>query len=256
MAEADLLEKLGIDAVEEANAIRFLLLLISDIESVRNHVSIKEAWKALHFDVALFNDFITTTREVLDGVKKPHSAADFLASFKNTQFYKDNSTKLTDKVILNFLNAAKNVSKNTYGEYGLAHWRDINPRDVGDKAYLVLKHHGKPEHYIKITELINKNYSDGREAHKETVHNELIKDRRFVLVGRGIYGLAEWGYKPGVVSDVIIEILKKVNGPLPRKEIIEQVLAQRMVQRNTILVALSDKKKFRKVGREGYELAV
>lgn len=256
IAEADLLELLGIAAIEEANAVRFLLRLVSEVDSLKNHDHIKEAWKAVHFDVGLFNQFVGVAKEVLESSKKPHSSEKFLSTFKDTEFYKANESKLSDKVIINFLNAAKHVSKNAYGEFGLAHWRSINPRDVGDKAYLVLKHHQKAEHYTKITDLINAYYTGGRKAYKETVHNELIKDDRFVLVGRGIYGLAEWGYKPGVVADVIEEILKKAGKPLSREEIVAKVLEQRKVQRNTILVGLSNKEKFSKVGKDQYSLAI
>lgn len=255
MAEADLLEKLGTEAIEEANAVKFLLLLVGELESIRNHAHIKDAWKAVHFDIGLFNSLLAVARQVLESEKKPHKPEQFLKAFKETSFYREHETRLSDKTILNFLDAAKHIDKNAYSEYGLSHWREISPKDVGDKAYLVLKHHGKPEHFAKITELINTNYPDGRKAHKETVHNELIKDERFVLVGRGIYGLAEWGYKKGVVADVITEVIKNAGKPLSRKEIVEEVSKQRVVQRNTILVALSNKKKFRKISKDLYDTA-
>ena len=126
---------------------------------------------------------------------------------------------------------------------------------MGDKAYLVLKHHGKPEHYSAITKMINENKFDERSAYQETVHNELIKDDRFVLVGRGIYALSEWGFKKGVVADVIREILKSAGKPLSRDEIINEVLKRRQVKRNTILVGLSNRKNFQKVGKDKYLLA-
>lgn len=254
MAEVDLLEHLGVEAIEEANAVRFLLLLIEEVENIRGHEHIRDAWAALQFDTALFNKFIGETKSVLEAAAKPHGAERFLENFKKTDFYKENSDRLTDKVILNFLSTARHISKNAFGEYGLAHWRDITPRDVGDKAYLVLKHHGKPEHYTHITELINKHHPGSRKAYKETVHNELIKDKRFILVGRGIYALAEWGFKPGVVADVIAEVLTEAKKPLTRDEIIEAVLKRRLVKKNTILVGLSNRKRFVKVGKNQYQL--
>lgn len=254
MAEADLLERLGVEAIEEANAVRFLFLLIEEVESIRGHVHVRDAWKALQFDTVLFNEFIVESRKVLEDAGKPHGSERFLEKFKTTDFYKQHSEHLPDKVILNFLNTARHISKNAFGEYGLAAWRDITPRDVGDKAYLVLKHHGKPEHYTNITELINKHHSTSRKAYKETTHNELIKDKRFVLVGRGIYALAEWGYRPGVVADVIAEVLQEVGKPLTRDEIITEVMKRRMVKKNTILVGLSNRKRFAKVGKNQYQL--
>jgi DNA-directed RNA polymerase delta subunit len=127
-------------------------------------------------------------------------------------------------------------------------------KEVGDKAYLVLKQHNKPEHYSEITNLINKAKFDARVAYKETVHNELIKDKRFILVGRGIYALSEWGFKPGVVADVIKEILVEAQKPLPKDKIIEEVLKKRHVKKNTILVGLSNKQYFKKVDKNLYTL--
>ena len=93
-----------------------------------------------------------------------------------------------------------------------------------------------------------------KKAHVATTHNELIKDPRFVLVGRGLYALAEWGYQPGVVRDVIKEILKK-QGPLTRDEVMEEVRKVRYVKDNTILVNLNDAKQFKKTKDGKYALA-
>ena len=79
----------------------------------------------------------------------------------------------------------------------------------------------------------------GREAHPATTHNELIKDGRFVLVGRGLYALKEWGYQPGVVRDVIREILER-EGPLSREDIIDRVKRERYVKDATIAVNLQN----------------
>src|SRR5581483_10671933 len=97
--------------------------------------------------------------------------------------------------------------------------------------------------------MINKAKFDHRTAYKETVHNELIKDNRFILIGRGIYALSEWGYKAGVVADVLTDVLRAAGRPLSRDQIIEEVLKRRVVKKNTILVGLSNKKLFKKVGK-------
>ena len=94
----------------------------------------------------------------------------------------------------------------------------------------------------------------GRRAHAAPCHNELIKDPRFVLVGRGLYALSEWGYSNGVVRDVIKEILKK-GGPLSKEEIIDRVLKERYVKENTITVNLQNSKYFKKSKEGKYALA-
>jgi hypothetical protein len=181
---------------------------------------------------------------------------EFLDHFKQTEFYKQNQTELTDKVILNFLELAIEIEKNVFGHWGMNIWKEIKPKDVGDKAYLVMKYHQKPEHYSDITEMINKAKFDKKVAYKETVHNELIKDPRFILIGRGIYALSEWGYKPGVVAEVVVEILRQAKQPLSKEKIVEEVLKTRMVKKNTILVGLSNRQLFKKVGKNLYTLAL
>ena len=86
----------------------------------------------------------------------------------------------------------------------------------------------------------------------QTVHNELIKDPRFVLVGRGLYALKEWGYEEGQVKDVILKILKEARKPLPKEEILAGVLKQRMVKENTVLLNLNNKKYFLKTPEGKY----
>jgi hypothetical protein len=236
------------------NAVRFLLNLIHELEPVK-HSKIRESWAGLGFNKDLLSEFLEQARGVFQSYGKPMSAEKFIEEFKATDFYQANAAELNHKVIHNFLHTSAELQKNIFDEFGLSGWNEIRPKDVGDKAYLVMKHHGKPEHYATITELINKHNLDKRTAYKETVHNKLIKDPRFVLVGRGIYALAEWGYKPGVVSDMIKEILQKHGQPMSRDEIVEQVLRRRLVKKNTILVGLSNKSLFKKVGKNLYTIA-
>ncbi len=146
-----------------------------------------------------------------------------------------------------YLAVAKNIAPNVYGEYGLAHWPDVKTRGVRDKAYLVLKKRAQPMHFRDIVSEINKTFSLAKSAHTQTVHNELIKDNKFVLVGRGTYALADWGYKPGRVSDVLIRILKDAKRPLSREEIAEAVFKERKVKPNTIFLNLQNKKYFEKM---------
>jgi len=129
----------------------------------------------------------------------------------------------------------------------LKNWPEINPRGVKDNAYLVLLKTKKPLHFTQITKLINK-------ALPQTVHNELIKDPRFVLVGRGIYGLRDWGYEPGLVKDVIFKVLKTSRAPLAKQQILAHVLKQRFVKENTILLNLSNRKYFSKNLQGKYQI--
>ncbi|OGN34481.1 MAG: hypothetical protein A3F98_03085 [Candidatus Yanofskybacteria bacterium RIFCSPLOWO2_12_FULL_41_8] len=145
-----------------------------------------------------------------------------------------------------FLSVSKELGRNVFGEVGLVNWAEVKPKGVRDKAYLVLKKENKPKHFSEIAKLINTTAFSARKANTQTVHNELIKDSRFVLVGRGMYGLSEWGYRPGTVKDVLVDILKGSAKPVPKAELVAKVLGSRMVKENTILLNLQDSKVFSK----------
>jgi hypothetical protein len=143
----------------------------------------------------------------------------------------------------NYLAVSKRVGKNPYGDRGLTEWAEVNPRTVRDRIYLVMMKQGEPIHFRTIAKLINDAKFSSRLASAPTVHNELIKDKRFVLVGRGTYALAENGYEPGTAREVIHRILRK-NGPLRPKDIMLAVQKERLFKENTILVNLQNKSHF------------
>lgn len=145
--------------------------------------------------------------------------------------------EIKEKLLPFYLEISKKIQKNNKGLYGLKDWPEINPRKIKDKVYLVLKESQKPLHFTQVAGLIDS-------ALPQTVHNELIKDSRFVLVGRGIYALKEWGYQDGQVRDVIFNILKTAGRPLKKEEILEKTLKQRLVKENTVFLNLSNKKYF------------
>ena len=152
-----------------------------------------------------------------------------------------------NKTLYSILRAAKKIEQNKFGFWGIHNWREIKPKTINDKIYLVLKNSGEPMHFEQIAEQINKIGFDGKKANAATVHNELILDDKYVLVGRGLYGLKDWGYKKGTVIDVIEEILNEAKTPLTRDEIIAKVLEKRYVKKATIILALMNKEKFSKI---------
>lgn len=140
---------------------------------------------------------------------------------------------------------SKDVGKNIFNEFGLASWSEIRPRGVRDKAFLILKKEAKPLHFTNIAGLIQKvGFGLNKKVNVQTVHNELIKDDRFVLVGRGLYALSEWGYKSGTVKDVLTDILSNSNVSLTRTQLISKVQDARMVKENTIILNLQDSRRF------------
>ncbi len=153
-----------------------------------------------------------------------------------------------------FLRISKVIALSPLGAYGLTHWPEVMPKGVKDKAYIVLKQAQKPLHFLEITARINKLGVNGRKALKQTVHNELIKDDRFILVGRGLYGLSEWGFREGTVKDILKSIFKEKGTPLAREEIIPLVLKERFVQENTILLNLNNGGDFNRLRDGRYTL--
>jgi hypothetical protein len=146
----------------------------------------------------------------------------------------------------NYLGISKRIQKNPYGDVGLREWPEISPATVRDKIYLVLKKRVEPLHFEDIAKHINQVGFDEQEALAPTVHNELIKDNRFVLVGRGMYGLKEQGYEPGTAREVIAKVLKN-QGPLRPTDVVTHVNKQRFFKPNTILINLQNRNFFERM---------
>lgn len=233
----------------------FILNLTPRFNLLKEKGEFYRSWNIAGFDNDSAKKIIEEAGKLLEEEKKPMESAALISALKQKTDSQD-LKNMSDIAIDSYLSVSKLLDKNPFGEWGLASSPAIHPKDVGDKAFLVLEHHGQPEHYGKITELINKHHFDDRVANKESVHNELIKDARFVLVGRGIYALSEWGYKKGVVADIIQEILRDSPEPLSRDQIIAKVLKQRLVKRNTIIVGLSNRKLFEKTQDNRYRPAL
>ncbi len=141
------------------------------------------------------------------------------------------------------------------GRWGLVKWPMVNPKNIRDKIYVILKENGKQLHFNDIAKAIKDSDFKRKDVTTQAIHNELIKDKRFVLIGRGIYALKEWGYTKGTVSDVITEVLKAANEPLHRDEIVKRVLKSRFVKETTILLNLQGKPQFKRVAKATYTLA-
>jgi hypothetical protein len=142
-----------------------------------------------------------------------------------------------------WIKMSKKVGKNALGEWGVSLSPNIRVRGIRDLAYLVLRRHGSPMHFREVAKAIKQIF--GKDANEATCHNELIKDKRFVLVGRGLYALAKWGYSQGTVRDIIKTIIKD-KGPQSKDEILKKVLRERYIKENTVLVNLQNKKYFKK----------
>ena len=159
-----------------------------------------------------------------------------------------------NKAIYSILQAAREIEQNKFGHWGIDESREIRPKTINDKIYLILKNSGQPMHFAEIAEKINQVGFDKKPANAATVHNELILDDKYILVGRGLYGLKEWGYEKGTVTEVIEKVMVLAQRPLSREEIIDKVLKQRMVKKATINLALMNRQKFEPVAEGKYKI--
>lgn len=140
------------------------------------------------------------------------------------------------------------------GRWGLVKWPTVNPKNIRDKIYVILRENGKHMHFNDIAGAIKKSDFKRKDVTTQAIHNELIKDKRFVLIGRGIYALKEWGYNRGTVADIITKVLHEAGEPLHRDEIVRRVLKSRFVKETTILLNLQGKPQFKRVAKATYEL--
>ncbi len=238
--EEELLGHVAKDKVTQ-NHIHFYLVLGDEFKKEREDENFRSRW--------IVDEMIS--REVHDALKRLYSTLSddelvleselisrFLDSLKNISAEQRN-----EEMARRWLNLSKTIAKNPLNEWGKADSSNVKTRGIKDYAYLVMRKHGSPMHFREVAKSIETTF--GKKTHVATCHNELIKDSRFVLVGRGQYALAEWGYKTGIVRDVIKDILKK-EGPMTKDDVVEKVLKERFLKKNTILVNLQNPKYFKK----------
>lgn len=237
------------------NLIEFILKLSDKFVDFKENEKLKKAWGLKNSDIKKAEKVIDSAAKFLEEKKKPYSEDRFTKLISDNSALSEEMKLLGNKrALLSYLGLSKKIQKNPYNEWGLNHWNEIIPKGVRDKAYVVLKKNSKPLHFRDITDMINEKGFSKKQANMQTVHNELIKDSRFILVGRGIYALKEWGYKEGTVKDIIASILKEKNDSLSKNKIVEEVLKQRMVKKNTIVLTLQDKNLFQRAEKGTYRL--
>jgi hypothetical protein len=239
VAEEPLLEGLATDE-KTRNRYRFLLVVGSAFFRERETDEFYARW---HVDEKTAKKVHGALSSLYAGLSDAEvlSEGDLLDRFI-IELRDINDAYKNEEILKRWLTLSKNIGANPLAEWGRSASPAIRTKGIRDYAYLVIKRAGTPMHFSDVAKTISSLFA--KEAHIATTHNELIKDDRFVLVGRGLYALAEWGYQPGVVRDVIKDVLKKK--PLTREQVIEAVKKVRYVKDNTILVNLNDPRYFKR----------
>lgn len=237
------LEKLG----QEKDRPYILFLLMIE-KSLKRYLETGKFYSVWAVNANFFNKakkIINLLEKELEKKQKPLLMEDFDIVKKHGLSY---------EIACSYIEITKNILKTEENLYGFSHWPEINPRGIRDRAFIALKREDKPMHFTDIADFIRQQIQNNKPSLIKTVHNELIKNPRFVLVGRGLYALQEWGYQTGYVKDVIFSVLQKSDKPLSKQQIIQQVSKQRFVKNSTILLNLNDRNHFLKNINDKYTI--
>lgn len=247
---SEILQKLTTTNEVDSHIVRLSLAICPDfINSERNGV-FHPFWKMKHLEEEELIMICDTMFHTLEKKKDMVQTAELAKEVEAELRAKEKNVSI--EAILSLFSIDVRFKKVKEG-IGLMIWRHTNPKSIRDKAYIVLKREGKPLHFVEIANKITEAAFDKKMVTTQAVHNELIRDEHFVLVGRGLYGLKEWGYKKGTVADVIEDLLRK-KSPLTKQEIIVGVLKQRHVKKGTISLNLQKNTQFVRIGRAVYSL--
>lgn len=245
---SEVLNKIISSQTIDANIIKLALNINPDIVKTEKTNRYKPFWRLQIIPMSQLSQIIDSGISILNKKSEVMSDEQIAAAINETIAEK----KMDQALIVSTLEVDKMIKRVKEG-YGLISWRHINPRSIRDKAYIVLKKGKSPLHFVEIANRIAESGFDKKVVTTQAVHNELIRYDQFVLVGRGLYALKEWGYKKGTVADVIEDLLGK-KSPLTKQEIIQGVLKQRQVKKGTISLNLQKNPKFVRVGRAVYKL--
>ncbi len=234
----------------EPSIVRLALAVNEDAYRVKKSNEFVSAWRLERVKEKHINDAARAALKALSVKDEVLSTNDVATDVRKALSFKP-STKFVRSV----LSIHKEIKAVTPDTWGLMTWRHINPRSIHDKALIVLAREGKPLHFLDIANKIQEAQFDHKSVTVQAVHNELIRGEEFVLVGRGLYALKEWGYVEGTVADVIEQVLKKSGKPLPKSDIVRRVLELRAVKVGTIALNLQKQSRFHRVGRAVYALA-
>lgn len=244
-------ETLGRGDRREGRALQALLKILPDVVSIKESDDEKPSIALTNFDRKAWSEIITSVEKALQSEKEALPFQELHALLTRVS---DGPANVSEVRLRCWLAPSKKIEKNVFGQYGLCSWETIRPRGTRERAHLILKVIGKPLHFREIAALIDEHrlYKAGKKTHPQTVHNELIKDKRFVLVGRGTYALSDWGYQRGTVRQVLASILKEKATPMTREELLQAVLKVRQVKKSTVVINLNTF--FAKVGKNIYTL--
>ncbi len=219
-----------------ANKVKFLLEICGEFKFAKETDTHSAHWFINSEDQKKSINFVSKVISGWNSKKGGSYGAVFASTAK--------ASNLSDAISMGYASIFKQVSVNRYGEVGPSAAAEINPKTARDWAYLVLKKEQRPMHFNELAKKVSE--LKAAPVHAPTIHNELIKDEKFVLVGKGTYSLKEFGIVPGTAREIIAHFIKQ-HGPLRPKEVLGHVLKDRLFKENTILINLQNKKHFKRL---------
>lgn len=234
----------------DQHIVRLSLTICPSISYIEKNNLYRLSWHLTSIPSHLIQDLLEHTQNILGLKKEVLSEELLIKELKNSKHSAGHD--LPEQFFASLLKVDERIKLIEEG-YGLMVWRHINPKSIRDKALIVLRLENKPMHFVEIAKRISDTKFDLKRVTVQAVHNELIRYPQFVLVGRGLYALKEWGFEDGTVTD-IIEMLLQKKSPLSKQDIIKGVLKQRRVKKGTISLNLQKNPLFVRVGRAVYAL--
>lgn len=243
----DMIEK-SIDV--DQHIVRLSLTICPALSYLEKNNTFRLSWHLSNIPDSVIEELLDHTHVVFNQKKEVLTEESLVAEMKKHKHAQ--SFNFMDDFYTALLQIDERIKKTEVG-YGLMVWRHINPKSIRDKALIVLRQENKPLHFVEIAKKIMDSHFDAKKVTVQAVHNELIRYPHFVLVGRGLYALKEWGFEDGTVTDIIESLLSK-KSPLSKQDIIKGVLKQRRVKKGTISLNLQKNPQFVRVGRAVYAL--
>lgn len=234
----------------DEHVIRLGLTISPGLEALEKNNFYHLNWRLGTIPMSLIKSVLDTAIQILKTANEIIPSDNFISTLQNSPAL--SQLDLQKKFLQSVLTIDCRIMQIQEG-YGLSAWRHVNPKSIRDKALIVLRRANAPLHFTEIARRIKESDFDEKNVTVQAVHNELIRYPQFVLVGRGLYGLKEWGYSEGTVADIIEDLLKK-KSPMTKKEITDGVLNQRSVKKGTISLNLQKNPHFVRVGRAVYAL--
>ncbi len=234
------------------------LILVSDFDVTylkRN----KYLNKAFYLE-PLYEDLLTkmvlTIAAYFEKRAKSQDLYEFIGWMKENfaKDYKDVHYMKNDLFYVNFFESIREI--NVFdGKIGLPTFPDVNPKTIKLKILYTMRRINKPVHYQELPSKIMERFP-AKAVKINTVHNELVKNNDlFVNLGLGIYGLKERWYEGGMVKEILVRIFEKNDRPMNVKELCKEMLKEKMVSPNTVMLNLQKyKEMFKRIEKGVYEL--